>query len=208
MSSRAGWCAARSNLRCGATSRPIRGAPTIPAAARQLWPDHRRGVSRNARRGPRVAAEQASDLALGGIAINRIARPRDADMQARQRGFRCARRSSACIARSFLLPVGRAHQQECLAAVGAGAHLGLDAVPHLPPIGGISQLGREALQLALAGSDQIMPLAALQPCDVLGAGHAAVHHPHTRGLAVAALHRADDLLHGRHIGAIAGERTS
>src|SRR5208282_809052 len=53
--------------------------------------------------------------------------------------------------------------------------------------------------------DQIAPLAAPQPGDVLSARHAAVHHPYAARLTIAALHRGDDLLHSRHVGAIAGE---
>src|SRR5208283_3693587 len=39
----------------------------------------------------------------------------------------------------------------------------------------------------------------------LSARHAAVHHPYAARLTIAALHRSDDLLHSRHVGAIAGE---
>ena len=105
----------------------------------------------------------------------------------------------------LVLPLGRTHEQEGLAAVGAGTELGFDPVAHLQPIPPIGKMRGEPLQLALAGPNQIMSLAALQPGDVLGAGHAAVHHPHATRLAVAALYRGDDLLHGCDVGAIAGE---
>jgi hypothetical protein len=44
-----------------------------------------------------------------------------------------------------------------------------------------------------------------QPLEVVLAGHPAIHDPDPPGHAVARLHRLDDLLHGRHIRAIAGE---
>ena len=50
-----------------------------------------------------------------------------------------------------------------------------------------------------------MTLRALKKRDGLGARHAAVHHPDAARLAVAPLHGADDLLHRRHVGAVAGE---
>ena len=178
MSSRVDWCARRSSLRCGATSRPIRRAPTIPAAAWPEGPDHRRGVSRNARRPASCGRAGGRSGARWHCGRSAFAPARCA-LQARQRGLDAL--AEARVHRLFLLlAVGRTHQQERLAAVGAGAQLGLDAVAHLAPIAASAKLGREALQLALAGSDQIMPLAALQPCDVLGADHAAVHHPDRR----------------------------
>jgi len=73
------------------------------------------------------------------------------------------------------------------------------------PVLPIGKLGRELLELALARPNQILALATLQPGDILGAHHPAVHHPDAMRFAVAALHRGDDLLHGRDVGAVAGE---
>lgn len=125
-------------------------------------------------------------------------------MQARQGGLDAL--AEARVHRLFLLlSLGRTHQKECLAPVRAGADLGFDPVAHLPPVPPIGKRAGERLQLALARADHIEPLAGPQPGDVLGARHATVHHPHAARLTIAALHRGDDLLHSRHVGAIAGE---
>ena len=124
--------------------------------------------------------------------------------EARQRGLDAL--AETRVHRLFLLlSLVRTHQKERLAPIRAGADLGFDPVAHLPPVPPIGELDGERLQLALARADQIAPLAGPQPGDGLGARHAAVHHPDAARLAVAALHRGDDLLDSRHVGAIAGE---
>jgi hypothetical protein len=61
------------------------------------------------------------------------------------------------------------------------------------------------LELALGGPDQVPAPRLLQPRDVLGARHAAVHHPDPLGDPVAGLHRLDDFLDCGHIDAVARE---
>ena len=94
------------------------------------------------------AAEQASDLTLGGAAVDRLLRPLDASLQARQGGLDAL--AEARVHRLFLLlSLSRTHQKERLAPIRAGADLGFDPVAHLPPVPPIGKGAGELLQLAL-----------------------------------------------------------
>ena len=67
--------------------------------------------------GARVAPEQASDLAFGGAAVDRLLRPLDAPCRARQGGLDAL--AETRVHRLFLLlSLDRAHQQEGLAPSG------------------------------------------------------------------------------------------
>jgi hypothetical protein len=69
----------------------------------------------------------------------------------------------------------------------------------------IDQLRRQLLEVALEAADQVASMTSLQPGDVVGAGHAAIHDPDPLCLAVARFHRADDLLDGGDVDPVAGE---
>ena len=75
----------------------------------------------------------------------------------------------------------------------------------LLPVLGFGDLPGPLAQFTFGRTDQVAPPGLLQPSDVLGAGHPAIHHPDALGHSVARLHRSHDLFHGGHVGAIAGE---
>ena len=76
---------------------------------------------------PTSSTKQASDLTLGGAAVDRLLRPLDASLQARQGGLDAL--AEACVHRLFLLlSLSRTHQKERLAPIRAGADLGFDPV--------------------------------------------------------------------------------
>ncbi len=117
-------------------------------------------------------------------------------------------RSAARSARASPFPsrgVRRAAQHEGLRPVGAGAQLHLHPVADPLPVRRLGNLPGPFPQLALRRADQVAPPGLLQPRDVLGAHHAAVHDPDALGQAVARLHRLDDLFDRRDVGAVPGE---
>src|SRR5689334_18236648 len=73
------------------------------------------------------------------------------------------------------------------------------------PVLGIRDLATPLLDFASRRSDEVTAIGSLQPRDVLGTRHAAVHHPDAAREPEARLHRADDLLDSRHVHAIAVE---
>src|SRR6266478_3084781 len=110
-----------------AVARPV--VPFGPDRPVEAQPGGRGGIFDQADRiasgGARVAAEQPSDLTLGGAAIDRAAGPREPSAEASQSGLDAL--AEAGMHGAFLqLALGRAHQQEGLAALGAGTQLGLD----------------------------------------------------------------------------------
>src|SRR6516165_1017173 len=105
----------------------------------------------------------------------------------------------------LLLAIGRAHQQEGLLPVRAGADLYLDAIAHLLPVLWVADLRKQPLQVVLLGANQIQPLTVLQPGNRVCRDHAAIHHPDASCAAVLALYLVDDLFHGGHVGAVAGK---
>src|SRR5204863_253242 len=100
---------------------------------------------------------------------------------------------------------GRAAQQDGLAPAAARTKLHLDALAHRPPLLRRGQLRTPLRQLGARGPNEIPAARRLKPGEILAAGHAAIHHPDPLRLPVALLHRLDDLLDRRHVGAVPRE---
>ena len=192
--SRADWCAARSSLRCDATSRPIppvRLDHSSPAqASRQdLVVDELDRIARAARElrpSRRPIWRSAAPRSIGFFRA-----PPTVSLQARQGGLDALAEEARVHRLFLLLSLGRTHRKECLAPIRAGADLGFDPVAHLPPSPADRQAGRRTSSACSCSrrSNSAVDCPAARPCSLLSARHAAIHHPYAARLTIAALHR-------------------
>ena len=83
--------------------------------------------------------------------------------------------------------------------------LDLDTFLHDAPAVRRGEFGGELLQLRLGCADDVAPAGLAQPCQVAGAGHAAIGDPHPAQHAVPRLHGGDDGLQGARIVRVAGK---
>ena len=116
--------------------------------------------------------------------------------------MRCAKR--LCIARSFSRRLAERHSRN-VSALRAATDLDFDIFANAPPVVGVGELARPALQFRARRADHVAASRFVEPGDVLRAHHAAIHHPHAIRFAEAPLHAGDDLLDRGHIGRVARE---
>jgi hypothetical protein len=105
----------------------------------------------------------------------------------------------------FAAPIGRANEDHGLVGFAVAGELDLDAVMDGAPAVCTSKFGCELLQFRLRRANDVAAAGSAQPCQVLGAGHAAVGDPHPPQHAVTRLHGGDDRLQGPRIVGVAGE---
>src|SRR5439155_6950202 len=96
-------------------------------------------------------------------------------------------------------------EHEGLDAIRAHALFGFQALADDLPVARVGNRTGPFPQLALRRAHEIPAARLAQPLQVVFTRHAAVHHPDPLGQAVARFHGLDDLLHRRHVGAIAGD---
>src|SRR5208282_20821 len=83
--------------------------------------------------------------------------------------------------------------------------LDLNAFMHRTPAVSTAEFGAKLLQLRLRRADDVAPPCLAQPCQILGAGHAAVGDPDAPQHAMPGLHGGHDRLQGPRIVGVAGE---
>ena len=98
-----------------------------------------------------------------------------------------------------LISLRNSVQKRCFGSRRSGAQFRLYIIVYSNPVTRIDQLPLELLQLLLVRSDEIATLGSLQPVNIRGAAHAAIHHPDPPGFAIATPHRLYDIFNRRDV---------
>src|SRR5439155_19250867 len=153
--------------------------------------------------GARGARQQASDLPPDRLAVDAAPAVLEPVRQLRE-SLLDPRREAGVHGLFLLAPLRRAAQQERLVPLRSGAQPGFDPLTHRVPVSGLRELAAPALDLATRRPDQVTPAGLPEPRQVLGAGHAAIHHPDSLRTPVTRLHRPHDLLLRSNVDSISG----